>query len=667
MSNPPNSTPVGASAEAPPVLARSLTKVYGRRVGCLEASLSVPRGSIFALLGPNGAGKSTLVRLLLGLLRPTAGEALLFGQPPGPRGLRRVGYLPEQFRYQDWATAEEVLAYHAALLGLERDPVRVSRMLARTGLGEAARIRVGSFSKGMQQRLGLAVALLGEPDLLFLDEPTSALDPVGRKEVRELLLELRAEGKTVFLNSHLLTEVEAVADRVALMRDGRVVAQGSLSELLGFGHLEVGMRMDEGLRAALGERVHPLGWQLLALERVEGWESAFRARFRMADPPTPLPAAAARLVSWLVGEGAQVFEVLPRRRTLEDLFLEVVGDQRPRPEEGGPSFSSSPPPSPLFPSPSPSPSPSPPPSPSSSPSPSPGAREAHEPPRQSGDSLLRLALRGTRATAVFTFREMARKRIFLATLLLTLGFSSLFWLAARAASGLDPAFHALLTVQMLATGVYFAGFLTAFLAAFSTVGALSGEAESGLMLAVAARPVPRASIVAGKFLGYGLFASLYASLLYLALLLILRRELAAPLPLELRALALFCLQPLVVASLGLLASSLLPTTAAGVAVASIFALALIGGTVEQVGALVGNETMRRLGILSSLLLPTDSLYRMHTLWLLESLPPSSLTARAFLGPLGPISAPSPAMLVYAFVYCALCLALAARSFSRRDL
>ncbi len=308
--------------EAPPVLARSLTKVYGKRVGCVEVNLSVPAGSVFALLGPNGAGKSTLVRLLLGLLQPTAGEAFLFGRPPGPRALRRVGYLPEQFRYQEWATPEEILGFHARLLGLPPDPRRASRALEQAGIAGAARVRVASFSKGMQQRLGLAVALLGDPDLLFLDEPTSALDPVGRREVRELLLRLKEEGKTVFLNSHLLTEVEAVADHVALMRNGRVITQGPLGELLGSGRLEVRMNLPVGLQEELGERVRSLGWQLLALERGAG--NALWARFGREFPGGE--EADARLVRWLVEEGADIFEVSPKRRTLEELFLEAVSE-----------------------------------------------------------------------------------------------------------------------------------------------------------------------------------------------------------------------------------------------------------------------------------------------------------------------------------------------------
>ncbi len=288
-----------------------------------------------------------------------------------------------------------------------------------------------------------------------------------------------------------------------------------------------------------------------------------------------------------------------------------------------------------------------------------------------GAGLVIPALRGMAVVAGFTFREMARKRLFLATLALTAGFCLLFGLAAQSAGRtlpLEALSRSLLTVEMLAVGVYFGGLLTAFLAAFSTAGTLSGEVESGLMLAVAARPIPRASIVGGKFLGCGIFASLYALLLYLALLLILRRELSASLPLDLRAVILFAFQPLPVASLGILASSFLPTTAAGITVASVFTLALVGGTVEQIGALVGNETMRRIGILSSLLLPTDSLYRLHAFWLLEHLPPSLLRmSGAVLGPLGPASPPSPAMLLYAFLYAALCLFLAARHFSRRDL
>src|SRR4051812_49264158 len=193
--------------------------------------MTVPRGEAFGFLGPNGAGKTTAVKLLLGLTRPTSGEAWLLGRPLGDRAARRhVGYLPELFRFQPWLSAREVLGLHCELLGLPRSTWKeqIDVALRTVGLAERDRDRVRSFSKGMQQRLGIGTALLGSPQLVLLDEPTSALDPVGRHDVREIIRGLRERGTAVFLNSHLLTEVEMVCDRVAMVEHGRVIATGTL-------------------------------------------------------------------------------------------------------------------------------------------------------------------------------------------------------------------------------------------------------------------------------------------------------------------------------------------------------------------------------------------------------------------------------------------------------
>ncbi len=275
------------------------------------------------------------------------------------------------------------------------------------------------------------------------------------------------------------------------------------------------------------------------------------------------------------------------------------------------------------------------------------------------------------AVAAFTLREILRRRLLAATLLLTAGFLLLYWEAVHAGvrhvSREAPALLPLLATQLLATGLYFGGFLTAFLAAFAAVGSVSGEIESGLILAVAARPLPRASLVAGKYLGYGILVAAYAALLHAALVLVVRREMAADLPLLAGPILLFVLQPLVILAVALLASTILPTLAGGAAVACLFAVALIGGMVEQVGALVGNDTMLRLGTAASLLLPTDALYRAAAAQLLAALPPLPFPVQAALGPLGPVSLPSRWMLVYAVLYLVAAVALAAWRFARRDL
>ncbi|MDN5330801.1 MAG: type transport system ATP-binding protein [Tepidanaerobacteraceae bacterium] len=211
----------------------NLTKQYDGKGGCVDINLSVKEGEVFGFLGPNGAGKSTLVKTLVGLLRPTGGSARVLGRPLGDiRAMGKIGYLPENFRYHDWMTGLEVMRFHAELYKIPRPAERISELLELVGLSGHEKKKVAGYSKGMQQRLGLAVALLADPALVFLDEPTSALDPVGRIEVREIIRDLKKKGKTVFLNSHLLSEVEMVCDRVAVINRGRIIACGDLKDLL---------------------------------------------------------------------------------------------------------------------------------------------------------------------------------------------------------------------------------------------------------------------------------------------------------------------------------------------------------------------------------------------------------------------------------------------------
>jgi ABC-2 type transport system ATP-binding protein len=212
-----------------------LTKDYGNGRGCRQITLTVGEGEAFGFLGPNGAGKSTFVKMLVGLIHPTSGSGTLFGEPIGSLAARQeIGYLPELYRYQEWLTGEEVLMLHAKLCKMDRFHARkrIVLLLEEVGLGKRGKDRVKRYSKGMQQRLGLACALLNDPKLLFLDEPASALDPVGRFEVRVLLKRLKEQGKTIFLNSHLLEDVELLCDRVALLNNGQILSEGSVSEVL---------------------------------------------------------------------------------------------------------------------------------------------------------------------------------------------------------------------------------------------------------------------------------------------------------------------------------------------------------------------------------------------------------------------------------------------------
>jgi ABC-2 type transport system ATP-binding protein len=294
----------------PAIHAVGLTKRYGHIEALAGLTMSVPRGEIFGFLGPNGAGKTTAVKLLLGLTTPTAGDAWLLGEPIGrAEARRRVGYLPELFRYPAWLSPVEVLRFHCRLIGVprgERDG-EIGSSLTTVGLRERGGDRVGTFSKGMQQRLGLAVAMLGAPEIVFLDEPTSALDPVGRHDVREIIRTLRTKGTAVFLNSHLLSEVEQVCDRVAVVDRGRVIASGTLAEILGGG---------------AGVRVRVTGLDGLA-RLLSGWGEVVADGEWMTVRGVG-PDAVADIVAELVARGGRVHAVEPQRRSLEDRFLEVL-------------------------------------------------------------------------------------------------------------------------------------------------------------------------------------------------------------------------------------------------------------------------------------------------------------------------------------------------------
>ena len=305
--------PPSAAAGTPAVKTVELSKRFGRTVALAGLTMTVPRGEVFGFLGPNGAGKTTAVKLLLGLLRPTSGEGWLLGKPVGDLGTRRhIGYLPELFRYQSWLSAEEVLALHCELAPLPRSSWKdeIKTVLDTVGLSDRASDRVGTFSKGMQQRLGLGAALLGEPELVFLDEPTSALDPVGRHDVREIIRGLASRGTAVFLNSHLLSEVEQVCDRVAVVDHGRVIASGTMDELLGGTAVRVRVA---GLTPADKNKLSDFG-------RIDDEDDQLTFANLSPDRVPELVAA-------IVGMGGRVFEVAPRHQTLEDRFLQLLEDR----------------------------------------------------------------------------------------------------------------------------------------------------------------------------------------------------------------------------------------------------------------------------------------------------------------------------------------------------
>jgi ABC-2 type transport system ATP-binding protein len=286
----------------PALRVRGLHKRYGSVTALGGVDLAVGEGELVGLLGPNGAGKSTLVKIACGLVRPSAGEATVCGARAGSAAAQRgLGYLAELFRFPDWCAADELLELHQRLAGSAGGAAERRDLLERVGLGEVAGRRIGTMSKGMQQRLGLAQALIGDPRLLLLDEPTSALDPAGRRDVRTLLEDLRARGVAVLLNSHLLSEVELVCDRVAIIARGELVAAGTPAELSRAGGVAV--------ETAAGRRVF--------------------ADARREDAP--------RIVRELVASGDEIYGVHVLTSSLEDAYLEAVDgassrvDQEPTP------------------------------------------------------------------------------------------------------------------------------------------------------------------------------------------------------------------------------------------------------------------------------------------------------------------------------------------------
>ena len=273
-------------------VAHDLVKRYGATVALGGVSLEVGEGELVGLLGPNGAGKSTLVKIGCGLVRASDGHAEVCGAPAGSKEARAsLGYLAELFRFPGWLTTGEVLKLHQDLVGSTRGTAEREELLSLVGLGEVGERRVDAMSKGMQQRLGIAQALVGTPRLLMLDEPTSALDPAGRRAVRDILEEVRARGISVLLNSHLLSEVELVCDRVIILLAGEIVAEGTPQDLTAARGVEI--ETDSGPRR---------------------WDQAGR---------DDIPA----LVAQLVAEGARIYGVRTSKPTLEEVYLEAVGGE----------------------------------------------------------------------------------------------------------------------------------------------------------------------------------------------------------------------------------------------------------------------------------------------------------------------------------------------------
>jgi ABC-2 type transport system ATP-binding protein len=304
-----NDTPI------PAIATQDLRKRYGKKVAVAGLTLSVERGEVFGFLGPNGAGKTTAVKMMLGLARPTAGEARLLDAPPGDwRVRRKVGFLPEHFRFHEWLRADEFLDVHGQFYGMPQAErrQRIPELIELVGLGDDARRKLGQFSKGMLQRIGLAQALLNRPELVFLDEPTSGLDPLGRRLVRDIIRHQREQGVTIFLNSHLLSEVEVTCDRVAFIKDGQVVQVADLHTMVE-GDTQVELRLGQvtpGLLQGLEQFGHGV--------RADGEQVTL-----FVPGEEQLPAIAA----WVVEQGAKLYALTPRKLSLEEMFMRIVSQE----------------------------------------------------------------------------------------------------------------------------------------------------------------------------------------------------------------------------------------------------------------------------------------------------------------------------------------------------
>lgn len=326
----------------PAIDVHEVTKTYRdgrwskRHINALQAvTLDVQQGEIFGLLGPNGAGKTTFIKVLLGIVRTTSGSAKLLGLPAGDRrGRRRVGYLPENLRMPRYHTANSALAYYGGLSGLTRRQVidRRGALLERVGLQDRARDKIYKYSKGMLQRLGLAQSLIHEPDLLILDEPTDGLDPVARAEVRRILTELKAEGKTIFVNSHLLQEVELICDRVAILDKGHLRRVGPVDEITAGAASSA-----SGSSTSIPNRVQQLRLTMqlggpestiravLEGNQLDNWHSTGTDRFQLVVH-LPDQSAVDRCIDHLRRAGISIISLSPQRVTLEDAFLDVVDE-----------------------------------------------------------------------------------------------------------------------------------------------------------------------------------------------------------------------------------------------------------------------------------------------------------------------------------------------------
>lgn len=290
----------------------NLSKIYENNKGCKDISIAVDKGEIFGFLGPNGAGKSTFIKTLVGLLYPTSGEGYILGKPLNDiEAKRKIGYLPELFKYQEWMTGLDLLSFHSDLYKLDKSKrtSKIEEVLEIVNLKGVENSKIGTYSKGMQQRIGIASALLCDPDLIFLDEPTSALDPIGRKEVRDIMTELKNRGKTVFLNSHLLSEVEMVCDSAAIISKGKVIRQGKMKDLL----------ESETILEIHGNNINNE-----ILNKLETFDENITFNGKDIKMKVKDEEDIHKIASLIIASGGKLYGLTPHKNSLENLFISLV-------------------------------------------------------------------------------------------------------------------------------------------------------------------------------------------------------------------------------------------------------------------------------------------------------------------------------------------------------
>ncbi|WP_020471014.1 ABC transporter ATP-binding protein [Zavarzinella formosa] len=295
---------------------RDLRKDYRGVAALRGVSLKVEKGEIFGLLGQNGAGKTTLIKILLGIVKHGEGEASLFGQPAGTAEVRkRVGYLPEDHRFPEYHSAFSLMDYYGALYGMSKDArrKRIPELLEQVGLGTRMHSKIRTYSKGMKQRVGIAQAIFHDPELIFLDEPTDGVDPVGRREIRQILEDLKRDGATIFVNSHLLGEIELMCDRVAVMQKGELIREGRVQDITSQRGTYIVSVAESNFPAdeltAMGYKVRPVG---------ERWELTL-----------PEGKDIDTVLDFLREKGFRIRDLVEKRQTLEEAFVSMVDAAEP--------------------------------------------------------------------------------------------------------------------------------------------------------------------------------------------------------------------------------------------------------------------------------------------------------------------------------------------------